>query len=68
MLLSRATYFALNTDQALAILAEVHAAVSNWRQLALGPEVGLRAAELDDFAPAFEHEQMEAAAASLRHA
>ena len=68
MLLSRATYFALNTDQALAILAEVHAAVSNWRQLALGTEVGLRAAELDDFAPAFEHEQMEAAAASLRHA
>lgn len=46
----------------LAILTEVHAAVSNWRQLALSPEVGLRLAELDDFAPAFDHEQMEVAA------
>lgn len=66
MLLVRAAYFALDTDQALAILAEVHAAVSNWRQLALSPEVGLRSAELDDFAPAFEHEQMEAAATLLK--
>lgn len=66
MLLARAAYFALDADRALAVLAEVHAAVSSWRQLALSPEVGLRPAELDDFAPAFEHEQMEAAAASLR--
>lgn len=66
MLVARAAYFALETDQALAILAEVHAAVSNWRQLALSPEVGLRSVELDDFAPAFEHEQMEAAAVLLR--
>jgi serine/threonine-protein kinase HipA len=66
MLLARAAYFALDTDQALATLAEVHAVVSDWRQLALSPEVGLRPAELDDFAPAFEHEQMEAAAVLLR--
>jgi len=66
MLLARAAYFALDADRALAVLAEVHAAVSSWRQLALSPEVGLRPAELDDFAPAFEHAQMEAAAASLR--
>ena len=65
MLLARASYFALDEAQALAVLGEVHAAVSNWRQVALGPEVGLRAAELDDFAPAFEHEQMDAAAALL---
>ncbi|MHB1666114.1 type II toxin-antitoxin system HipA family toxin [Thiomonas sp.] len=65
MLLARAAYFALNKDQALAVLAEVHAAVSNWRQIALAPEVGLRRAELDDFAPAFEHAQMEEAAALL---
>lgn len=65
MLLARAAYFALNTDQALTVLAEVHAAVSNWRQLALSPEVGLQSVELDDFAPAFEHEQMEAAAVLL---
>lgn len=46
-------------------MGKVHAAVSNWCQIAIGPEVGLHADELDDFAPAFEHEQMEAAAALL---
>lgn len=66
MLLTRAPYFALDAGHALSVLAEVHAAVSNWRPLALGPEVGLRPAELDDFAPAFEHEQMEVAAMLLR--
>ena len=66
MLLARAAYFALDPGQALAILAEVHAAVSNWRQLALSPEVGLRLAELDDFAPAFDHEQMQVAATLLK--
>ena len=66
MLLARAAYFALDRNQALAILAEVHAAVSNWRQLALSPEVGLRLAELDDFAPAFDHEQMQVAATLLK--
>ncbi|MDR3220562.1 MAG: HipA domain-containing protein [Candidatus Accumulibacter sp.] len=66
MLLARAAYFALDTDQALAVLAEVHAAVASWRQLAISPEVGLRPAELDDFAPAFEHDQMEAAVILLK--
>ena len=64
-LLARASYFALNEVQALAVLGEVYAAVSRWRQVAQSPEVRLRAAELDDFAPAFEHEQMDAAAALL---
>lgn len=66
MLVARAAYFALDVNQALAILAEVHAAVSDWRRIALGPEVGLLARELEDFAPAFEHEELEAAAALLR--
>lgn len=57
MLLASADYFALDDDNALAILAEMHAAVSGWRRLALSPEVGLRPSEMDDFAPAFEHEQ-----------
>lgn len=65
MLLARAPYFALDEEQALVVLGEVHAAVSNWRQVALSSEVGLRAADLDDFAPAFEHEQMDATAALL---
>lgn len=66
MLVARASYFGLDHRQALAVLREVHAAVSSWRHVALSPAVGLRAAELDDFAPAFEHEQMEAAAALLQ--
>jgi serine/threonine-protein kinase HipA len=66
MLLARAADFALGADQALAVLAEVHTAVSSWRQLALSPGIGLRPAELDDFAPAFEHGEMEAAAVLLK--
>jgi len=67
MLLARASYFALDEKQALGVLAEVHAAVVNWRRTALGMDVGLRANELDDFAAAFEHEQMDATAALLGH-
>lgn len=66
MLLARASYFSLANDGALAVLAEVHAAVATWREVALRPDVGLRADELEDFAPAFEHEQMAATAALLR--
>lgn len=58
MLLARATYFGLDEAQALTVLAQVHTAVANWRRVALSGEVGLRQEELDDFAPAFEHEQM----------
>jgi serine/threonine-protein kinase HipA len=63
MLLARSDYFALGNARALAVLKEVHAAVSSWRQVATSPEVGLRPAELNDFAMAFEHEQMDAVAA-----
>lgn len=65
MLLARAPYFALDEARALAVLGEVHGAVSRWRQVALDPEIGLHAGELDDFAPAFEHEQMDAVGALL---
>ena len=63
MLLARSAYFALDKAQALRVLKEVYAALSKWRQVATSSEVGLRPAELDDFATAFEHEQMDAAAA-----
>lgn len=58
MLMARRDYFALSQVEALAILAEVHGAVLSWRRVACAAEVGLRPAELADFAPAFEHEQM----------
>ena len=65
MLLARAPYFALNEKEALAVVAQVHAVVQNWRRVALGAEVGLQTEDLDDFAPAFEHDQMDATAAIL---
>jgi serine/threonine-protein kinase HipA len=64
-LLARASYFALDENQAMAVLAEVYAAAINWRKVALGAEVGLRADELEDFAAAFEHGQTRASAALL---
>lgn len=65
MLLARAAEFGLDNTQALVVLGEVHAAVRQWRRLAQSPEVGLRADELDDFAPAFEHAQIYMAASLL---
>jgi serine/threonine-protein kinase HipA len=35
--------------------------VREWRAVALSPDVGLLSAELDEFAPAFEHADMNAA-------
>lgn len=60
-LLARCAYFSLAETDALTVLAEVVAAVAAWREVALGPMVGLSPDELDDFAPAFEHEQTAAA-------
>jgi serine/threonine-protein kinase HipA len=54
-------YFALTRPKALKVLGEVHQAVANWRTVALSASVGLQRQELDDFAPAFEHDQMEKA-------
>jgi len=65
MLMARAAYFGLDEVRARGFLAEVHAAVANWRQVALSADVGLRQSELDDYAPAFEHEQMVHAATLL---
>lgn len=57
-LVARANEFALEREQSLQILAQVCAAVKNWRHVATDPVVGLFGRELDDFAPAFEHEQL----------
>lgn len=54
MLLDKAAYFYLDQTQALSVLAEVHAAVASWRQLAMSKDVGLSQRELAAFAPAFE--------------
>jgi len=65
MLLTRAAAFALKGERARHIVAEVVAAVENWRQVALGQDIGLKRNELDDIAPAFEHVQLERAKALL---
>ena len=60
-LMARASYFSLSKDGALTVLAEVVRAVSQWKAVAMSAGVGLKANEIDDFAPAFEHGQMSAA-------
>lgn len=64
-LLARASYFSLNSGEALAILAEVVHAVSDWKVVAMSAVVGLKANETNEFAPAFEHAQMAASRSLL---
>ena len=64
-LMARANYFSLAATEAKAVLADVVTAGSNWRAVALSPAVGLTAQELEDFVPAFEHDQLNAAKALL---
>lgn len=65
-LLVRCAYFSLTEAAALAALAEVVTAVAAWREVTLDPVVRLSPHELDDFAPAFEHEQMATARGLLK--
>jgi serine/threonine-protein kinase HipA len=58
-LLSIASYCGLSLKQARTILREVDAAVAQWRRL--GTEVGMTAADLDQYAGAFEHAERAAA-------
>lgn len=58
-LFSIAPYCRLDAARAHQILAEVGNTVSRWREFGL--EVGLTDAELDQFADAFEHQELEAA-------
>jgi len=60
-LIGRADYFSLGPEQALATTAEVVAALALWKTVATGPGVGMTDREAKDFAPAFEHEQMQEA-------
>jgi serine/threonine-protein kinase HipA len=65
-LLEKADYFHLIKSEAIAILKEVHGAVAQWRSLAMSPRVGLTAAEIEEFAPAFEHSEMARVKALIR--
>lgn len=64
-LLGQAARFELKPNRAKQVLAEVLQAVIQWKTVALTPEVGLTAAELEDFEPAFEHASLQEAMALL---
>ena len=49
-------YFGLNTTEARSVAAEVGKAVSAWRLVA--KKYGIASGEIDDMAPAFEHEDL----------
>jgi serine/threonine-protein kinase HipA len=53
-LISQAGRFELSESQAKAILAEVISAVKQWKEVAVSDDVGMQAAELAAFKPAFE--------------
>ena len=58
-LLSVAAYFKVRRARAKEILARVESAVARWRDE--GRSIGMSDAELEPFAPAFEHSEREAA-------
>lgn len=64
-LMARCAYFALTSAQAMDVLSEVYRAVADWKSVALSAAVALQSNERDDFAPAFEHDQMVEAKAVL---
>ena len=65
MLMDKASYFSLRPHEARQVLGEVYTAVRDWRAVALSADVGMQVKELDGFAPAFEHADMDAARALL---
>lgn len=60
-LLNQASQFALNQEQALAIVRKVVEAVLQWRAVGMSADVGMTRHELDEFAPAFEHSSLDEA-------
>ena len=65
-IVERASYFRLDAAAARRVLIEVVTAVLGWRQLATSAEVGMSRQDLEDFAPAFENEQMRIAQTLIR--
>lgn len=64
-LLEKAARFHLAEPEALAVLAEVHGAVTGWRSVAMHTDVGFSAADVEEFTPAFEHAEHDRAKALL---
>lgn len=65
MLLAQAAYFKLSPAEAQVVVAEVHRSVQGWLAMSRSAEVGFTALDQEDFGPAFEHAEMQAARAML---
>lgn len=63
---ARANYFRLDSAAAQRVLGEVCSALLDWRSIARSPAVGMSDRDLEDFAPAFENEQLRIAQTLLR--
>ncbi len=58
--------FGLDLDEARDEAASMAALLRRWREVATSRDVGMKNVELEDFAPAFEHSEAEAACAPPR--
>jgi serine/threonine-protein kinase HipA len=64
-LIDGCTYFGLKRERAEEDAAAMAATLAGWRTVAISRDVGLTDAELEAFAPAFEHEQARMARSGL---
>lgn len=61
-----AGYFRLDASAVQRVLGKVHKAIQNWKSVAKLTDVGMSERDIEDFAPAFENEQMRIAKALLK--
>ncbi len=61
-----AGYFRLDAAAAQRILGKVYSAIRRWKSVAKRAKVGMSDRDIEDFAPAFENEQMRIAKTLLR--
>lgn len=61
-----AGYFRLNASAVHRVLGKVHKAIKDWKSVAKLTDVGMSERDIEDFAPAFENEQMRIAKALLK--
>jgi serine/threonine-protein kinase HipA len=61
-----AGYFRLDASAVHRVLGKVHKAIKDWKSVAKRVEVGMSARDIEDFAPAFENEQMRIAKTLLK--
>lgn len=61
-----AGYFRLDAADVQRVLGKVHKAIKDWKSVAKRVEVGMTERDIEDFAPAFDNEQMRIAKTLLK--